>query len=213
MTVTSDIVHINSDLKGKEAAVLAVDDFNRINRLEGKDALHIRLITEELICLVHDIMKGFIGNLWLERKDTRQGTLCSVCLSAQRAATPEQEEQLLALASSHRNENSMGLIGRIREAIRLNMQLSSGGSIPAEYSAEDNWYKLGQGDRGITDDAKVGEILWSLEQYRKNLSEKNDASEEVEELERSIIAKLSDEVKIWITNDTTEVIIEKTVKK
>ena len=214
MIATSEIVHINSDLKGREEALAAADSFNRLNNVDRKYALHIRLITEELICLVHDIMKGFIGNLWLEKQDNRSGKLFRVCLSAQRAATPEQEEQLLALASSGQNENSMGLIGKIREAIRLNMLLSTGGSIPKEYSAEDKWYSLGQGeDSEESTDEKVGEILWSLQSYRKSLSELNDgSSKEDEELNRSIIAQLSDNVKIWLTADTTEVIIEKLLK-
>ena len=61
-------------------------------------------------------------------------------------------------------------------------------------------------------DKKVGEILWSLQCYRKSLSKLDeDSSREIEELERSIIARLSDDVKIWLTADTTEVIIEKLV--
>ena len=64
----------------------------------------------------------------------------------------------------------------------------------------------------VSIDEKVGEILWSLQCYRKSLSKlEEDKSKEIEELERSIIARLSDDVKIWLTADTTEVIIEKLV--
>ena len=213
MTLTSDIVHINSDLKGKEEAIAAADFFNKRNGFSEKDSLHIMLITEELICLVHDIMKGFIGNLWLESKDTSEGVLCKVLLSAQRPESAEQEEQLLSLATSRRNENSMGMIGKIREAIRLNMKLTADGELPSEYKAADNWYNMGLSDKQLSTNDKVGEILWSLEKYRSKLSEmRSEKSDELDELERSIIARLSDDVKIWLTYDPSEVVIEKLIR-
>ncbi len=211
--MTTDIVHINSDLKGKEEAVITADSFNKRNGLSGKDALHIRLLTEEIICAVHDIMDGFIGNLWLESEETQDGVICRISLSAQRAMSPSQEEQLLMLATSGQNENSMGILGKIREAIRLNMKFTNETELPAEYKAADSWYELGR-EKKLSSSDKVGAILWSLENYRSSLSEQREANaDKWEELERSIIARLSNDVKIWLTDETTEIVIEKRIKR
>ena len=55
--------------------------------------------------------------------------------------------------------------------------------------------------------------MWSLMNYRESLERENEPdTEEWDELEKSIIAKLADDVKVWLRSDTTEVVIEKTVK-
>lgn len=59
-----------------------------------------------------------------------------------------------------------------------------------------------------------GENCWSLSNYRDNLSDNRESSaEEIDELERSIIARLADDVKVWITDETTEVVIVKRIKE
>lgn len=208
MVIKTDIVHINSDLNGREEAVMTADQFNKWNKFTGKNAMHIRLLTEELICMVHDIMEGFIGNLWLESEYTEDGVRCKLCLSAQCAASLEQEKRLLAASSSGQNENARGILGKIREAMRLSMQYHN--DVPNEYGSPDSWYGKGLVTKAVSSEKEVNQNLWSLGTYRSSLEEsRNTPSEELDELKRSIIGKLADDVKVWITNDTTEVIIEK----
>lgn len=57
-----------------------------------------------------------------------------------------------------------------------------------------------------------GGQYWSLRSYRENLPDKKSAAEEWDELEKSIIATLADDVKVWLKSNTTEVVIEKLIK-
>ena len=68
------------------------------------------------------------------------------------------------------------------------------------------------GESRMIDDYYIG--YWSLDSYRTSLENKQSEAprmEEQDELERSIIASLADDVKIWIKRDTTKVVIEKKV--
>lgn len=203
----SDVIRIQSDLTGREEAMKAAESFIRYNGFEGKNAMHIRLLTEELVSMVHGIMDKFAGDLWFESKKTAEGVSCNICLSADKSADPEQEEQMLSVASSGKNENAKGILGKIRESFRVSAQHSADGVYMADYSAVNSWYSL-----GAAPSAYEMERCWSLRSYRENLPDRSAAAEEWDELEKSIIAKLADDVKVWLKSNTTEVVIEKLIK-
>lgn len=208
----SDVIRIQSDLTGREEALQAAESFVRYNGFEGKNAMHIRLLTEELVSMVHGIMDRFVGDLWFESTKTAEGVKCCICLSAKRSADLKQEEKLLSVASSGKNENARGILGKIREVFRVSAQCSVDGVFLEQYSAANSWYNMGA-HRSELPGFDSGEAYWSLLHYRTNLpSNKADAPEEWDELEKSIIAKLADDVKVWLKSNTTEVVIEKLVK-
>ena len=204
----SDVIRIQSDLTGREEAMQAAESFIRYNGFEGKNAMHIRLLTEELVSMVHGIMDKFAGDLWFESKKTDEGISCNICLSAKKSVDPAQEEQILSVASSGKNENARGILGKIRESFRVSAQHSVDGVYLEQYSALNSWYGMG----AHRTEYLAGVQYWSLRSYRENLPDKKSAAEEWDELETSIIAKIADDVKVWLKVDTTEVVIEKLVK-
>lgn len=207
----SDIIKIQSDLKGSEEAMATAERFSSYNRFNDRDARHIRLLTEELVSMVHGIMEGLNAELWFESEQTGGGTLCRICLCAQRPVNARQEEHFLSVASSGKNESAKGILGKIREAFRVSAQYSHGVYM-TEYAAANTWYAMGAGRGGITREY-ANERMWSLMNYRESLEKEKDTdTEEWDELEKSIIAKLADDVKVWLRSDTTEVVIEKTVE-
>ena len=194
MLMKTDIVKIHSDLYGRQEAVRTADRFNGYNKFTGRNAMHIRLLTEELICMVHGVMDNFKADLWLESEFTEEGVLCRICVSAKKAADPRHEKHLLSIASSGRNESAKGILGLIREIFRVSLQQSS--------DAADTKDRLPK--------EKNGQQIWSLSDYREETA---DNGKICAELERSIIANLSDDVKVWLKKDSTEVVIEKLIKQ
>ena len=71
-----------------------------------------------------------------------------------------------------------------------------------------SWYEMGCYGSHMNPSAAVN-YYWSLSHYRSNVEDNSKAGEERDELEKSIIAKLSDEVKVGIRSENAEVIIEK----
>ncbi len=209
----SDVIQIQSDLTGREEAMQAAEGFIKYNGFEGKDAMHIRLLTEELVSMVNGIMDGFRGDLWFESEKTKDGVCCNICLSANRSVDPAQEEQMLSVASSGKNENARGILGKIRESFRVSVQHSADGVYMNEYTAANNWYSMGANSCEMSGSGMKA-AYWSLTSYRMNLgSDKASAAEEWDELEKSIIASLADDVKVWLKMETTEVVIEKLIRK
>ena len=203
----TDVITLCGDLSGRDAAMEAAEKFAAYHEITGKSAMHLRLLTEETISMIHGIFDSFSGSFWLESEKTPDGILCRICLSAKKLANMEQEAQILSVASTGKNESAKGILGKIREMLRRSLQM------PSEADA----HYLQQMCDTVNDVGNYGfrspdSNYWSLQIYRQKLSEQKEAQhEEWDELEKSIIAKLSDEVKVWLENDSTTVVIEKLI--
>ena len=203
----TDVITVYSDLRGREEAMATAERFAEYNRIKGKDAMHLRLLTEETICMIHGILDDFRADFWLETEQTKRGLLCRICLSADKQANRKQEKHILSVSTSGRNENAKGIVGRIREVLRHSLQTESSEDEQFLKSINDACIGIGTGSSSYPTPSAD---FWSLSLYRQNLSEKkDDKSEEWDELEKSIISRLADEVKVWLENDKTEVVIEK----
>lgn len=208
----TDIIRVYSNLDGSDKALNAAEKFVVYNELGGKDGRHLRLLTEETISMLHGIMEDFSGSFWIESEQTKKGMLCRICLTIDRQANMEQEEHILSVASSGKNESTRGVVGKIRELIRRSIQSSSSEEEKELRNMSDAWLGMGAG----TGSAVVpiqGDNCWSLQLYRNNLSaQQNEKTQEWDELEKSIIAKLSDEVKVWLMTDETRIVVEKLIR-
>lgn len=202
----TDVITIRSDLDGSDLVIDMTERFAAYHGITGRDAMHLRLLTEETVSMVHGILDGFSGEFWLEREKTKQGLLCRICLSAEKQVNGEQESQILSVATSGRNESAKGVMGKIRELLRRSLQTTSAEDELSLQTMTDTWMQTGTAGAGLT----PGAAFWSLQTYRQNLAEKT-GSPEWDELEKSIIAKIADEVKVWLRSDATEIVIEKTV--
>ena len=202
----TDVITVTDDLEGMDAAIEAEEKFAAYYGITGRDALHLRLLTEEMISMIHGIFDEFCGEFWLESEQTKKGLLCRLCLSAEKQVNKEQEAHMLSVASSGKNESAKGIAGKIRELFRQSLQ---------EASDEDTQYLsrmadacIGNGMAGAMD-----ANYWSLQIYRESVSaKKTEQKEEWDELEKSIIAKLADEVKVWLKADATEIVAEKMIR-
>lgn len=196
----TDVITINSVIEGHDAAMQTADKFSAYNGISGKNAMHIRLLTEEMISMVHGILDDFRGDFWLESIQTKNGLLCRICLSADKYLNKEQESKILSVSTSGKNQSVKGVLGKIRELFRQSLQAES---------FEDEQFLTNMSDTlgytGMSDTS-----YWSLQAYRQSISPKSKP-EEWDELERSIIAKLADEVKVWLRSDATEIVIEKLI--
>ena len=210
----TDIITIYSDLKGREEAIDAAERFIAYNDIEGKAAMHIRLLTEEAVGMVHGIMDGFKGSLWLESEAAPKGICCRICLIAESPVSEYQEDRLLKVSTSGKNEEAKGILGKIRELIRISAQRPIASFDDDGAGELDDWYYMGapHGETRMIDDYYVG--YWSLDSYREAVNSKPAAkiTEDMhDELERSIIAKLADDVKVFLKADSTKVVIEKNI--
>lgn len=195
----TDVITIYSDLNGRDKALQETEKFTEYYHITGKNAMHLRLLTEETFCMIHGIMEEFSGRLWLESEQTRKGLLCRICLTIEKPLNKEQEADILSVATSGKNEMAKGIVGKIRELIRQSLQSASD---------EDEEYMKNICDTLAVQDAGY----WSLQLYRQSLSPETETKkQEYDELEKSIIARLANDVKVWLKTDITEITVEKLI--
>ena len=206
----TEVMIITDDLQGKDDILKAADKFSQYNDIKDKSALHIRLLTEEAVSMVNGIMENFKAKLWLESEKTDKGLLCRICVTAEKAVNSKQEEQILSVATTGENESARGILGKIREMFRLSVQQSTEGVYQGTDPRADGWYSMGMCSGGMQSGAAMAASMWSLTAYRSNLPA-DSANENWDELEKSIIAKVADDVKVWLKSESTEIVIEKLI--
>ena len=206
----TEVMIITDDLQGKDDILKAAEKFSQYNDIKDKSALHIRLLTEEAVSMVNGIMENFKAKLWLESEKTDKGLLCRICITAEKAVNSKQEEQILSVATTGENESARGILGKIREMFRLSVQQSTEGVYQGTDLRADGWYSMGMCSSGMQSGAAMAASMWSLTAYRSNLPA-DSVNEKWDELEKSIIAKVADDVKVWLKSESTEIVIEKLI--
>ncbi len=202
----TDVITLTGDLDGMDLAMEAEEKFAAYYGINGREALHLRLLTEETLSMIHGIFDAFRGQFWLESEKTKTGLICRICLSAEKQVTREQETQMLSVASSGKNQRAKGIAGKIREMLRRSLQNDTAEEAALFEHMNDTLSANGPSGAGF---AVQDKAYWSLQNYKQSIPE--EKTEEWDELEKSIIAKLADEVKVWLEIDSTKVVIEKRI--
>lgn len=195
----SDIIAITSSGENLGAALDLSRKVAAYSDLSAKGALHLRLLAEEVLSMMRSITDEVNGKFWIEGdEDTYK-----LNLIVDSALSKEKRQQLLSVASSGKNEATRSLMGRLRDFFFRGVDdeiASYNTSVLAAGAAND-------GLRPVTD------WEWSLLRYQDTLSnlkaDKPEAAEAWDELEKSVVSNVADDVKISIKGFQTEITIVK----
>ena len=195
----SDIIAITSSGENLGAALDLSRKVAAYSDLSPKSALHLRLLAEEELSMMRSITGEVNGKFWIEGDEDTY----TLHLVVDSALSKEKRQQLLSAASSGKNEATRSLMGRLRDFFFRSVDdeiASYNTSVLAAGAATD-------GFRPVTD------WEWSLLRYQDTLSnmkaEKPEAAEAWDELEKSVVSKVADDVKISIKGFQTEITIIK----
>ena len=193
----SDVIHVTSKGVGTEEALAQADATARFKNLSKKDSMHLRLLTEEMMSLVHALTGEREADFWLEEDDDT----FVLHFHTITVMNSEKRSQLLSSSTSGKNVAAKGILGKLRDLLERTME-------PADGSLT-NYYPSGW--VYTTDPTAMSATtmdVWSFNQYRESIK-KEEEQEKWDELEKSIIGKLADEVKISIMGDIVDVTIYK----
>ena len=207
----SEIFMLNSDAGRMAAARYATEDFARTLGLEKHEALRLDLLTEETLGLVKALVNEFYGQLWFEA----EGKRCEIHLQATADMNTDRREELLSVSSTGRNAAAKGFMAMLKDVVSGAMH--SFGRSMDNYGREVAKY-------GIVNPADVGGFavdamvpIWTLQTYRTGLEEQRvvnaEAGEAWDELEKSIVGKLADDVIVGVKGDRIELVIVKDFSK
>ena len=167
------------------------------NSLSHKQALQLRLLCEEIDGMLPNVAEDFNGKLWIDYNDG----VCKVNVSIK---IPEfnagKKRELINISTDKKNASAVGIVGKIRNAVEdflLNEEAyvdsTSAGIFPhaTGYSEGVNYA-----------------YVWSLEQYRGAVN-KEEQPEAWDELEKSVIASVADDVFVGVKGNQADIIIVK----
>ena len=108
----TDVIEVSSRGSQMETALSQVDKVAAYKGLTGKNALHLRLLAEEMLGMMRSITGETKGEFWIE--DDEKGTY-QLHLQVRTRMDSEKRDSLLAASSTGKNESARGLMGRLRD--------------------------------------------------------------------------------------------------
>ena len=194
----SNVCKIEKGCKDLEAILNESERVAKYNNLTNKQTLQLRLLCEEIDGMLPNIIDDFEGTLWIDFEDG----ICKVNISIY---IPEfnanKKEELICISKSKKNAAAVGIVGKIRNTIEnffLSEERMGTLVFPSEMANLGPGYYAG-GDCYY---------LWSLSQY-KDTVKKEEQADAWDELEKSVIASVADDVTVGIKGNNAEIIIIK----
>ena len=193
---------------GREKALKEADHFSEYNGFDHKTALRVRLLVEETFAMVNAITEEFYADFWMEGTRTGQ---CKIHLLVQTDMDLDKKKSLIDASRSKKNAAVKGLTGKIWEMIEDHLYLNKSDL----QDAAANYFDLGMTEMPFTPGAPVftDNVVWSLENYRQGLDDMKETNQEAgevwDELEKSILANLADDVRVAIRGNEAEITVEK----
>ncbi len=196
----TDVIAVSSKGTRIETALAQAEKMAAYKGLPAKDALHLRLLTEEMMGLMRSLTGETEGEFWIEDEENEY----RLHLRVHTRMDSGKRQQLLSAASSGKNESARGLMGRLRDFFDRGADEDiSALTSPLILS---DAYDLSV---PITQDWE-----WSMVRYEDELSTRirrddSRAKEAWDELEKSVVAKVADDVKVSIRGREVEMTIVK----
>lgn len=196
----TDVITVSSRGNRMDAALAQVDKVCAYKGLNGKNSLHLHLLAEEMMGMMRSITGETSGQFWIEDEDD----VYSLHLAVNTSMNSGKRDQLLSAATSGKNESAKGLMGRLRDFFDRESDedvaaLSSSLLMPEMYDQFTS---------------PTLEMEWTMARYESGLAsrvEQDDpaAKEAWDELEKSVVAHVADDVKVSIRGRSVEMIIIK----
>ncbi len=186
----SDVITVSSRQDRTEEVLSQAERVAAYQRLSPKGALHLRLLAEEMMNMMRAITGEVEGAFWIENRGDR----FELHLRADTVVDFYRREQLLSASTSGKNEADRGLMGKLRAFFEPTA------GVPMLYNFDADAFSSG--------------MTWSMSDYRSQLresvrEENAGAADAWDELEKSVVAHIADEVKVSIRFSEVEMTVYK----
>lgn len=194
----SNVCKIDNSTKDLSAVLKESEKVAVYNELTHKQTLQLRLLCEEVNGMLPNIISEFKGNLWIEFENG----VCKIYVSVNiPEINADTKAELIGISKDKKNVAIFGLVGKIRNAIE-NFFLNEDAAL-AFAAASEGCYLSAENCESID-----YTYLWTLEQYR-NFAKKEEKAELWDELEKSVIASVADDIIVGVKGHQADIIIVK----
>ena len=195
----TDVIVVSSRGSRMETALGQAEKVAAYKGLSEKDALQLRLLTEEMLGLMRAVTGETEGKFWIEDEDG----MYRLHLQVKTRLNSEERQQLLSVSSTGKNESAKGLMGRLADFF----DWGSDDDLAA-YSSP-----LLMPDALEYSSSPALDWEWSMMRYENALSARisqDEATREAwDELEKSVVRHVADDVRVSIRNGVAEITILK----
>ena len=205
----SNICKLNEDLTCLKAVLAEVEKVTAYNGIEDKKALRLRLLAEELCGMLPGLTQNFSGEFWAENDGDNYDL--HVELKAD-DMNLDLRDEIISVSKSGKNAAAKGVMGKIRAVAETMLLVASDPTLPMMLPAGEFYdgqgFNMGFGYIDPVISCETGYIYsWSLYNYKTAVEEKEEDA--YAELERSIVAKLADDIIVGVRGKNVEIIVKK----
>ena len=186
----SNIIKINQSEDNLNKIFVEIQKTAQDASLDNKQTLKTRLIAEEFVGMLKELSTDFDGEFWIENENLSFSYVAQLHINE--AMDLQTKRKFIDVSSSKKN-TTKGIIGKIRDIIENLLYPEN-----ALYSSDFVSYQL--------ESAVLLNDQWTLNKYKD--AERNNA-EPWDELEKSIIANLADDVIVSVKGSNVEIVIFK----
>lgn len=204
---TKEII-IASSGQGMDEALLETERIGVESGLTPKEVLRLRLLTEELFGMMRSILGLVLARFQVEEENNT----FSIRLDSTVQMTQEMRKQLMSVSSEGRNAAAVGFMGKLRDMISVALLPNESGlSILSGFSM--GMMSTVRNTDAIARQANEKMFSWSMSKYKSEVEGLRDEDQEAEEawdeLEKSIVANIADEVSVLVQGSDVKIIITK----
>ncbi|MBQ7718464.1 MAG: hypothetical protein IJT38_04115 [Clostridia bacterium] len=197
----SALITVTSDGQGIIESLSMTERLGTEHNLDKKSVLHLRLLAEELFGMLRGIAGDVEASYWIEAEDKK----FELHMKSDVDMSLGMRDQFLSASSSGKNEAAKGFMGKLRVMI-ANMLLSSDEPMPYAMIDAMSTYSMA----GISGDAvSVWSLSYYVDEIQRRMNEAKEAEEVWDELEKSIVANIADDIKVTIKGKNVEIVLFK----
>ena len=191
----SDRLWINGSIRRNSEADEILCDFAGRVGIVGKDFRHMSLLAEETLGMANQLLKDFDGEIWLETIPKGYEIILEADVRGngkESTAIPDAPE---------------GFMAKIAEMLNCSYMFENISEMPENLAAMlPDYLSYGFQKAG---ESPVWAGKWSLSAYRNHLQNESGAGMNLDELEKSIVASLADDVTIGIQGRRVRLVISR----
>ena len=204
----SEVITVGNEENLIERALELTGSYIYEAGLDGKKAIHINLLAEEVLCMVRAMVGEFSARFWLEDGEGE----FRINVDAVAEVDRSKKRELLSVSSSGKNVANKGLMAKI--GAFFSDCMDNYDQVMEYTSVADSFgymYTAGSAAGTVT---SPGTDMWMLSAYRSSVDRDRDTNDEAkdawDELEKSVLANVADDVIVGVKdNHVTLTVVKK----
>ena len=209
----STVINLSNEVSNIESILEETQRLSAYADLDKKQALRLRLLTEELVSMLKELSGNFEGQFWAEAEGRDVELVTSIFVIDE--MDNKTKKSFINVSTQKKNAAAKGIMGKIRDVVE-NMMYPENADYTSNYIASELEAAAMLGEKAEDDrssgnvdnivDSVMLENSWSLTRYK---NKQRDKAEPWDEIEKSIIANIADDVIVSVKGKNVEIRIAK----